>query len=321
MNFSGLPADKKDLAPLNVKHHPEPDHSHDYRDMEKSRLILALAITAIMFIIELAGGILSNSLALISDAGHMFTHLMALGISFIALKFAEKEPSDRMTYGFYRAEILAAFINGATLFLLTIWIAFEAYNRFFAPHPINTAQMFWIATFGLIVNIATAFILRKASHRSINIRSAFLHMLGDTLSSIGVIAGAVIIYFKGWLVVDPVISIIICIPILVWSYSLIMESVDVLLEATPKGIDIIKVKKLMMEIDPICDVHDIHIWTLTSGTYALSAHVCVADLHISETAPLLERINDMLKERFGIGHNAIQFECGAECICSFNNCP
>ncbi|MBE9503486.1 MAG: cation transporter [Proteobacteria bacterium] len=276
-----------------------------------------------MFIIELAGGLLSNSLALISDAGHMFTHIVALAISFIALKFAEKESSNKMTFGFHRVEILAALVNGATLFLLTIWIAYEAYQRFTAPSPINSLQMFWIAIMGLIVNISTAMILKGASKRSINIRSAFLHMLGDTLSSVGVIMAALIISIKGWLFVDPLISIMICIPIWIWSYNLILESVDVLLEATPRGIDIIKVKEALMDIESVGDVHEIHIWTLTSGTFAMSAHVGVADIHISETTSLLEEINKLLNKKFQIGHNTIQFECIDRCIvnykCSLNN--
>ena len=267
-----------------------------------------------MFIIELAGGLLSNSLALISDAGHMFTHMIALAISFIALKFAEKESSNKMTFGFHRVEILAALVNGATLFLLTIWIAYEAYQRFSAPSPINSPQMLWIAIMGLVVNISTALILKGASKRSINIRSAFLHMLGDTLSSAGVIIAALIIYVKGWLFVDPLISIIICIPIWIWSYNLILESVDVLLEATPKGIDVDEVRKAIIDIENVCDVHDIHIWTLTSGTFAMSAHVEVDDIHISESAGLLEEINDILNTRFRIGHNTIQFECTDKCI-------
>ena len=267
-----------------------------------------------MFIIELAGGLLSNSLALISDAGHMFTHIVALAISFIALKFAEKESSNKMTFGFHRVEILAALVNGATLFLLTIWIAYEAYQRFSAPSPINSLQMLWIAIMGLAVNISTALILKGASKRSINIRSAFLHMLGDTLSSAGVIIAALVIYIKGWLFVDPLISIMICIPIWIWSYNLIMESVDVLLEATPKGIDIDEVRKSLLAIENVCDVHDTHIWTLTSGTFAMSAHVCVSDLHISETAVILDKINEVLNGQFRIGHNTIQFECVGNCI-------
>lgn len=290
------------------------NHSHDYRGLEKRRLILAILITFIMFVVELGGGIISNSLALLSDAGHMFTHLVALGISLVAIKFAEREATDRMTFGFYRAEILAALVNGITLLLLTAWIAYEAYRRFFEPRPVNSIQMFWIALMGLIVNIVTALILSEASHKSINVRSAFLHMLGDTLSSAGVILGAVVIYFKGWLFVDPLLGIGLCIPIVIWSYRLIMESVDVLLEAVPKGIDIGEVRDAIVDIDNVRVVHDIHIWTLTSGIYAMSAHVGVADLHISETTELLERINRLLNEKFKIGHSTIQFECVERCV-------
>jgi len=291
------------------------DH-HNYRGMEKSRLTISLSITAVMLAVEVVGGIISNSLALLSDAGHMVTHLAALGISLLAIKFTEKEATNRMTFGFYRAEIVAALLNGVILFLLTIWVAYEAYGRFFDPRDINSVQMFWIASLGLIVNVATAVILKDASHNSINVRAAFLHMIGDTLSSVGVVAGAVAIYMKGWTFLDPILSVILCIPIVIWSYRLIMESVGILLEATPKGIDVGEVETAIMDIANVRLVHDIHIWTLTSGVYAMSAHVVVEDLHISESAALLEDINRVLLKKFSIGHSTIQFECGEECIYS-----
>lgn len=295
-------------------HGSHQNHDHDYRGMEKNRLFLSLFITFVMFVVEVAGGIIANSLALLSDAGHMFTHIIALGISVVAINFSEREPTDKMTFGYYRAEIMAAFVNGVTLFILTFWIAYEAAGRFFAPRTINSVQMFWIALFGLIVNVITALILKEASHRNINVRSAFLHMLGDTLSSVGVILGAVAIYYKGWLVVDPLISVALCIPIVIWSYHLITESVDILLEATPKDVDLNEVTEAMIEIDMVKVVHDVHIWTLTSGVYSMSAHVGVQELHISETTALLDKINKILKDRFNIGHCTIQFECVDRCV-------
>jgi cobalt-zinc-cadmium efflux system protein len=174
--------------------------------------------------------------------------------------------------------------------------------------------MFWIALMGLIVNITTALILKEASHEDINVRSAFLHMLGDTLSSVGVVLGAAAIYYKGWTIIDPLLSIMLCIPILIWSYHLIMESVDVLLEATPKHINISDVEEALMELQKVETAHDIHIWTLTSGVYAMSSHIGVEDLHISETTLLLDEINKILKKRFNIDHITIQFECVGECL-------
>ena len=293
-------------------------HSHDYRGLEKQRLILALAVTGIMFLVEVAGGFISNSLALLSDAGHMFTHLIALGISFIAIKFAEREATDKMTFGFYRAEIMAAFINGITLFILTFWIAYEAYERFLAPAPVNSVQMFWIALFGLIVNIVTALILKDASHDDMNVRSAFLHMLGDTLSSVGVVLGAVAIYYKGWVIVDPLLSILLCIPIIIWSVSLIRESVDILLEAAPKDVNLEEMKSGVMAIEGVVHMHDIHVWTLTSGRHAMSAHVEVKDLYVSETTLIMKEIKDLLSHSFKIDHTTIQFECTGKCISSCN---
>ena len=290
------------------------DHNHDYRSVEKQRLILAIAVTAVMFVAEVAGGLISNSLALLSDAGHMFTHIVALGISLLAIKFASREATDRMTFGFYRAEIMAALVNGITLFLLTLWIVYEAWERFRIPPEVNSVQMFWIALLGLVVNIVTALILKDASRDDINVRSAFLHLLGDTLSSVGVIIGAVTIYFKGWVLIDPLLSILLCIPIVIWSFKLIRESVDVLLESAPRDIDMEAMKAAVLSLEGVKDIHDIHLWTLTSGRHAMSAHVEVLNLYVSETASILEEISRLLKERFAIEHTTIQLECTGRCI-------
>ena len=185
--------------------------------------------------VEVIGGFLTNSLALISDAGHMLTHLFALLVSLFALFFAAKPPTEKKTYGFYRLEILAALFNGIMLFMITVWIFYEAYQRFMHPESISSGKMFMVACIGLVANITCAYILKGNGHgHSLNVRSAFLHMLGDTLSSVGVIIGAGIIYYTNWFIIDPIISVLICVLILIWSYKLVMESVDVLLEATPK---------------------------------------------------------------------------------------
>ncbi len=294
--------------------HTHHNHNHDYRSVEKRRLVLAIGVTAVMFVAEVAGGLISNSLALLSDAGHMFTHIVALGISLLAIRFASREATDRMTFGFYRAEIMAAFINGITLFLLTLWIVYEAWERFLTPPEVNSVQMFWIALLGLIVNIVTALILKDASKDDINVRSAFLHLLGDTLSSVGVIIGAVVIYFKGWVLIDPLLSILLCIPIVLWSVKLIRESVDVLLESAPRDVDMEALKAAVLTIEGVKDIHDIHIWTITSGRRAMSAHVEVINLYVSETASILEEISKLLKDRFTIDHTTIQLECTGRCI-------
>ena len=266
--------------------------------------------------VEVIGGFLTNSLALISDAGHMLTHLFALLVSLFALFFAAKPPTEKKTYGFYRLEILAALFNGIMLFMITVWIFYEAYQRFMHPESISSGKMFMVACIGLVANITCAYILKGNGHgHSLNVRSAFLHMLGDTLSSVGVIIGAGIIYYTNWFIIDPIISVLICVLILIWSYKLVMESVDVLLEATPKGINIDKVIESLKQIPGIDNAHDIHVWTITSGMYSMSGHIDTKEMLISETTRLSKEINRILGEKFKIGHTVIQFGCE----CKINN--
>jgi len=289
-------------------------HNHTHRGEERSKLILACSLTGTMFIVEGIAGFLTNSLALLSDAGHMLTHMIALLISLGAILFASRPPTARKTYGFYRLEILAALFNGATLFLITLWIFFHAYKRIINPEPIASGHMFIVAIVGLLVNLACAYIL-KTSHGSLNIKSAFMHMMADTFSSLVVVFGAIIMHYTQWYMLDPALSILICIVILVWSYQLITESVDILLEATPKDVDLENVVKSINELDEIEGVHDVHIWTITSGMYAMSAHVYIKDLMVSETHSIMANINTLVNEKFSIGHTVIQFESN---VCSDN---
>ncbi|MEK7359939.1 MAG: cation diffusion facilitator family transporter [Planctomycetota bacterium] len=307
-------------------YHGEDAHNHryEYRQQERKRLILASAITGGIFIVEIVGGVLSNSLALMSDAGHMLTHLFALLISLFAVFFATKPPTEKKTYGFFRLEILAALFNGVTLAIIAAWIFYEAYLRFMRPETISSGKMFVIAVVGLIANVSCAYILKGDGHdhehgigHSLNLKSAFVHMLGDTVSSVGVIFGAVIIYYTGWFVIDPIISVVICVLILLWSYKLIMESVDVLLEATPKEINIDELIESLKHISGIDNAHDIHVWTITSGMYAMSAHIDTKDMLISETTKLSKEINGVVNQKFKIGHTVIQFGCE----CKTNNTP
>jgi cobalt-zinc-cadmium efflux system protein len=239
----------------------------------------------------------------------MLTHLLALTIAFLATIFAMRPPTEKKTFGFYRLEILAALFNGVTLLLITAWIIYAAYARFYNPVPIASLQMFVIALLGLIVNIVTTYILSSSNRGGINIRSAFLHMIGDTLSSVGVVAAALIIYYTGWVIIDPILSILLSIAILVWSYQLIKESINILLEATPKDIDLNELTESVKAIEEVKDIHDLHVWTLTSNMYAFSAHLSIKNMHISDTMHLLRRINFLLCQKYKIGHTAIQFEC------------
>lgn len=281
---------------------------HPSRLGEQKRLLWACILTGVTMVVEFVGGFLTNSLALLSDAGHMLTHFLALGVSLMALVFTNRPPTDQKTFGFYRLEILAALFNGITLFLITGWIFYHAYYRFLNPQPIESLYMFFIALLGLIVNILTAVILSGSFNGSLNIQSAFLHIIGDTFSSVAIVIGAIIIYYKGWLLIDPILSVLICVIILFWAVQLINDSVNILLEAAPKEMNLKRLIVNVKKIEGVYDVHDVHVWTLTSGMYALSAHVTTPDVQLSETRDLLKKINRLLCQEFKIGHTAIQFE-------------
>ena len=210
---------------------------------------------------------------------------------------------------------LAALFNGITLLLITLWIFPHAYQRIINPEPIASWQMFIVAIIGLMVNLACAYIL-KTSHGSLNIKSAFVHMMADTFSSLIVVFGAIIMHYTQWYMLDPTLSILICIIILIWSYQLITDSVDILLESTPKDVSLEDVVKSIKELVEVEDVHDIHIWTITSDMYAMSTHVCIKDLRVSETHGIMEKINTLVKEKYNIDHTVIQFETNA---CSNNS--
>lgn len=275
---------------------------------EGKRLFWAILLTGGVMIVEAVGGFLSNSLALLSDAGHMLTHLLALSISFLAMIFSVKPPTSKKTFGFYRLEILAALLNSFLLFLVTLWIFYEAYQRFYHPVPVATVEMILIATLGLATNLITMVLLSRATRKSLNVKSAFLHMIGDTLSSVGVVAAAGVIYWTQWWFLDPLMGVLLSLFILYWAYRLMMDSIDILLEATPKEIDPVRVVEAVKVLEEVRDVHDVHVWTLTSGMYALSAHVAVEDMPLKQTTHLLKKINFLLCQRFKIGHAAIQLE-------------
>ncbi len=274
-------------------------------------LLIALSITGIIMVAELIGGLLSNSLALLSDAGHMFMDVLALLLSFFALRFATRPATEKQTFGFYRLEILAALINGTVLLFLSLFIFYEAYQRFMEPREIKGFLMLIVAAIGLGANLASALVLRTGSHESLNVKGAFLHVMGDLLSSVGVILGGALILLTGWERVDSIISFVIGGIILIGAYKLVMESVNILLESTPKGVDLSEVIDGVKDIDGVRDLHHVHLWTITSGIYALSAHVLIEDQMTSRSSQILEDINLFLRNRFNIDHTTIQFECEA----------
>jgi len=239
----------------------------------------------------------------------MLMDVLALLLSFFALRFATRPATEKQTFGFYRLEILAALINGTVLLALSLFIFYEAYQRFIEPREIRGLLMLGIATIGLGANIVSALVLRAGSHESLNVKGAFLHVIGDLLSSLGVILAGAIILLTGWKRVDSIISFVIGGIILVGAYRLVMESVHILLESTPKNVDLSEVVDGVKAIEGVRDLHHVHLWTITSGIYALSAHVLIEDQMTSRSSQILEDINRFLRDRFNIDHTTIQFEC------------
>lgn len=286
-------------------------HSHHHHKLNKlSRLRLAIFLTAGGMLIEFIGGFLSNSLALISDAGHMLTHLFALGMSYFAIILALRPVSKTHTYGFFRAEVLAAFINAIVLVVISGYLVYEAVVKIVHPEVIKVQEMFFVALFGLLINGVSIFLLAKVSSNDLNIRSAILHELGDTFSSVAVVIGAIsIIYTKNY-IIDPILSLFICLLIVIWAVKLFVESSHILLESTPKHLDIDEmVKELKAEIPGIYDINHVHAWTITTSMFALTAHVVVEDCQVSKANEILVKINQLLWKRFNIEHTNIQFEC------------
>jgi len=283
--------------------------SHSQFESNQRRLLIALSITGLMTVVELAGGLLSNSLALLGDAGHMFTDTLALGLSLFALNLAKRPASQTKTYGYYRAEILAALINGTVLILICVYIFYEAYRRFIEPPEVQGGLMLIVAAIGLVANLVGISILRSASRENLNVKGAFLHMWGDTVSSVGVIAAGAIILLTGRTIADPIISIIIGLLILRGAGGLVLESINILLEAVPKHLDMSQINNEVRKIKGVRDIHDVHLWAITSGMYAMSCHLLIEDQMVSNCTQIVEKVNQTLSQIFGISHSTVQLEC------------
>lgn len=279
-------------------------HSHDSSESVK-RLRLSLLLTAALLIAEVAGGILSNSVALLADAGHMLTDVGALGLSLFVAWFAYSASTPQKTFGYLRWEILAAFLNGAMLLLISVWIMWESVLRLQSPEPIEGGLMLSIAIGGLIVNIISARILHGAASESVNVRGAYLHVLGDMLASVGTVVAAIVIHFTGWLAADPIASFVTTGLIIRGAWKLVREAVDILLESTPKHIPVDAVRKQLEAIPKIESVHDLHVWAVTPQMIAMSVHAVVREP--ASHQHVLEHVHDAMR-LFGIEHVTVQLE-------------
>lgn len=286
-------------------HHEHHDHHHG-SGSGKKRLIQAISITGCWFIIELAGGIYSNSLALIADAAHMLTDLGALSLSLFALHISTRPATHKKTYGYLRAEILAALANGIFLVLIGLYIFYEAYHRFLEPSEIKGIPMLLVAMTGLLANLVTAALLYRSRNESLNLRGAFLHVVSDTLGSIGAIIAGFLIWLREWYLADSIVSVIVGALVLYSSWKLVSESVDILLEATPRHLDISNILKDLGGVRGVISIHDLHVWSISSRMAAMSCHV-VLKTEVDSGAVLSE-LSRLMREKYGIDHTTIQIE-------------
>lgn len=290
---------------------PAGDHGHAHADRTKDRHALrgALSVTVVYLVVEIVGGFLTNSLALLSDAAHMFTDVIALSLGLFAVWIAGRPASDQKTYGYYRAEILVALVNGLALWFVVVIVFWEAWERLREPQPIRELGVLGVASVGLVVNLISARILAGGDRASLNVRGALLHVLSDLLGSIGVVVAGLVILATGWTQADAIASAAIGVLILYGSWSLIRDAVDVLMEAAPRHLDVDEVRCALQGMPGATEVHDLHVWCLTTSRYALSAHVVVSEGTNGDE--FLADTTVRLAERFGIDHVTIQLEAAS----------
>ena len=310
------------------KHDHDHGHNHTHglkREGNRSALTWAFGITAFIMVAEAVGGWLTNSLALMSDAGHMLSDAASLGLSLVAIHFAAKAASPSKSYGYRRMEILVSLANGAALFLIAVAIAWEAWHRLFEPPTVASAPMMVIAVIGLLANLASAWVmLRQGDVKdNLNLRSAYLHVLGDALGSVGAIVAGALMYLFGWYIADPIVSVLVSLLILRGAWGVVSQSVHILMEGAPAGADVEAIVSALESIEGVCNVHDVHVWTVTSGYDVFSGHIVVRKG--TDISRVIEQGSILLDKDFGIRHSTIQaLEEDADCrnlSCRGGECP
>ena len=284
-------------------------HAHHSGRSAGSKLKIGIILTGCIFIFELTGGFLSNSLALLGDAGHVFTDVIALSLSWYGVRQAERPSSGRMTFGYHRVGVIIAIVNAISIFAIAAVILYEAYRRVQEPPEINSPVMLSVALVGLGINAFVAYWLHREQRSNLNIRSAYWHALGDALASIGVITGGIIILVTGWYLADPIIGVFIGLIITLAAWRILREGLTVLLEATPPHIDTEEMVEALNRIPGVKDVHDVHVWSISPELHAMSCHVLIDDLSTSEAAGIRQRIEEVLRQKFDINHVTLQMEC------------
>ncbi|UCG91659.1 MAG: cation transporter [candidate division WOR-3 bacterium] len=291
------------------------EHLFEYRSVHSKKLILSLSITFFVMILELIGGFLTRSIALISDAGHMFTHCFAIGISLVAIMIAKRPPCHHRTFGLYRAEILAALINGLFLLLIVGVIVYEAIQRIIHPADVLTLHMLMIALIGLTVNVASIFILHGSHTKNLNIKGVFYHMVADAASSVGIVIAAIIIYYTGLNIIDPLVSLGIAAVIIYWAWGILKESAIILLEMAPTGLNVDTISSdLKSQFSEIKELYNVHIWTITADLLVFSAHISLDDTRALpiDQHKLITEINNYLHTKYHIIESTIQIAAEGE---------
>lgn len=288
------------------------DHSHDHGEISGLRVFWVALFNLVITVTEFVGGILSGSLALVSDATHNLSDTASIVLSYVGIKISAREKTESKSFGYKRAEIIIAFINASVLMGICIYLLFEAYHRFLNPETINSSLMIIIAVIGLAANLISVLLLHSHAHSSMNIKAAYLHMLGDTMSSVGVVGGGLAIKFWGVTWIDPLITVLVAVYIMYESWKIVKRSVDILMQSSA-DLDFEAIAKDIQAIPDVINIHHVHTWYSNERTIYFEAHVSVCDIPISKTKPIMDRIEQLLTEKYGVSHITIQFEDDKSC--------
>lgn len=286
-------------------------HSHfgDLANQTTKRLALSLSLTAIFVVVEILAGIFGNSLALLTDAAHNFTDVIALGLSWHALRLAAKPANAGKTFGYHRVGILVALINSTTLILIAVGIFYEAWKRFISPPEVDSVILIAVGALAFIINLVTAWMVKEGSDRDLNLRSAFLHLMGDVMSTLGAVIAGIIIAFTKWNWLDPLVSILIGGFILYNAWGILRQTIHILLESTPENVDMDTMIGDLRKVNGVRDIHDLHVWSITENLRMLSAHVVVENISVGEGVSIQQNINELLTHNYNIQHATLQMEC------------
>ena len=291
------------------------NHSHTHSHLREAsnqttkRLSISLFLTLAFVVIEAGAGVFANSLALLTDAAHNLTDVIALGLTWFAVRVTSQPANAQKTYGYHRAGILVALLNSTTLVLISLGIFYEAYRRFMSPSDVDSGILIGVGLIAVVINLGTALLIHRGSEHDLNLRSAFVHLMGDVLSTVGAVIAGVIIYFTdaNWL--DPFVSVLIGFLILYNAWGILRDAIDILLEATPRDVNIQAMVKDIAQVDGVLGIHDIHVWSLTQSLRTMSAHVLTEDVHISAGTEIQRQISELLTHRYNITHATLQLEC------------